>query len=83
MCKKLDRDEWLTKTPPIFWLKTDYLKGKPQVFVDLIDKWCCDNLAGEWFFRDGDIFCFSTVEDRATLKMFILTGVFENDYGEI
>jgi hypothetical protein len=83
MCKRLTHDEWLLQPLPVYWIKTDFLKNRPTIFIDFIEKWCRENLSGAWWYREVDVFCFSCLEDRATLKLYILTNAFDQEYGEL
>lgn len=79
---KLTYKEWNKITPPIYWLQTNLLKDKQVVFYEIVEKWLNNNILN-WWYRDGDVFVFANKEDRFTFKFWILSGVFEEEYGEI
>ncbi len=82
MPNRLSMDLWLEKKPPFYWIKVESVPTKSTVYVQIIEKWLDENTSG-WWYRDGSMFVFGVLEDRATFKFWLLSGVFDDDYGEV
>lgn len=79
---RLSHEQWLEITPPFFWIKTDFLQGKDEIYRQMVYKWLDESISG-WWYNSGEVYVFSTAEDRAAFKLWMLTDAFSNTYGDI
>ncbi|NJO61033.1 MAG: hypothetical protein HC836_23065 [Richelia sp. RM2_1_2] len=54
MTKQLTQKEWVKVSPPLYWIKTTILNNREPIFVDMVEKWLNETIAG-WWYRTGEI----------------------------
>lgn len=81
--KILTREEWLEKTPPFSFMKINNQTWS-RVHRDMIVKWLEAHTGAGWVYWDeNDTYVFQNNGDYMAFAVWVKSGPFENDDGEI
>jgi hypothetical protein len=87
MGRKISKTDWDAYDGEFFWIEhnsliIDHKKEHNEMLKKIIIKWCMKNLEN-WFYYEENYWIFATKKDAILVKSVVMSGYFDNQYGEV